>query len=308
MTMRGLLAQELLYIWEMCLQQHPVDRALTILAMALPEVSRQELLALSAGQRDTHLLAVRERTLGSQLACFAECPACQERLEFVFDVADIRVMPQIEDGTGDVTWDVTEGAINRLPTQGVYEVTIEGYDLRFRLPDSVDLAEIARCGDVDAARNLLVQRCVIRADKSAVGTMPHPSPLHGVEREQRARADKSAMGAINRPLQLDGAGTNLDGAGTSLVDLPETVIAALAEYMTQCDPQADVQLNLSCPACGQSWTVMFDIVSFFWSEICAQAKRLLREVHTLARAYSWREADILNMSTARRQFYLEMVS
>ncbi len=53
---------------------------------------------------------------------------------------------------------------------------------------------------------------------------------------------------------------------------------------------------------------MFDVVSFFWSEICVQAKRLLREVHTLARAYGWREADILNMSTARRQFYLEMVT
>ena len=90
--------------------------------------------------------------------------------------------------------------------------------------------------------------------------------------------------------------------------MPETAIAALAEYMTQYDPQADVQLNLSCPACSQSWAVMFDVVSFFWSEICVQAKRLLREVHTLARAYGWREVDILGMSTARRQFYLEMVT
>ena len=58
----------------------------------------------------------------------------------------------------------------------------------------------------------------------------------------------------------------------------------------------------------RSWAVMFDVVSFFWSEICVQAKRLLREVHTLARAYGWREVDILGMSTARRQFYLEMVT
>jgi hypothetical protein len=277
--MISLSEQDILQVWETGLRQHPVDRALSILAMALPEVPRDELLALSAGQRDTHLLAVRERTFGSQLAGFAECPACQERLEFVLDVGDIRVVPEIEDGTGGATRNVTEGAINRAPTQGVYEVTIEGYDLRFRLPNSIDLAQIARCGDVDAARNVLVQRCIVHA---------------------AILADKSAMGAINRPLHLD-------VAGASLVDLPETVIAALAEYMTQYDPQADVQLSLSCPACGQSWTVMFDVVSFFWSEICVQAKRLLREVHTLARAYGWREADILSMSTARRQFYLEMV-
>jgi hypothetical protein len=33
----------------------------------------------------------------------------------------------------------------------------------------------------------------------------------------------------------------------------------------------------------------------------------LREVHTLAWAYGWREADILAMSPARRQFYIELV-
>jgi uncharacterized protein (UPF0212 family) len=268
--MRGLFAQELLYIWEVALPQHPVDRALTILATALPEMPWDELLALSAGQRDIHLLAVRERTFGSQLAGFAECPDCQERLEFVFDVADIRAMPQIEDGTGGATKEVTEvedgtgAAINRTPTQDVYEVKIEGYDLCFRLPNSLDLAQIVRCGDVDAARNVLVQRCVLQASQ--------------------------------------------DGVGVAATALPETVLSMLAESLGQYDPQADVQLNLSCPACGQSWSVMFDVVSFFWSEICAQVKRLLREVHTLARSYGWREADILNLSTARRQFYLEMVT
>jgi len=278
--MRGLLVQELLYIWDVALRQHPVDRALTILAISLPEMPRDELLALSIGQRDTHLLAVRERTFGSQLAGFAECPDCQERLEFVFDVADIRAMPQIEDGTGGATKDVTEGAINRAPTDllpdyfvgeqyqaptnQVYEVTIEGYDLLFCLPNSLDLAQVVRCGDVTAARTLLVQRCVLQASRD-------------------------------------------DGA-VAVAALPETVLTTLAESMDQYDPQAEVQLNLICPACGESWSVMFDIVSFFWSEICVQAKRLLREVYTLARAYGWREADILSMSAARRQLYLEMVT
>ncbi len=30
-------------------------------------------------------------------------------------------------------------------------------------------------------------------------------------------------------------------------------------------------------------------------------------VHALARAYGWREADVLAMSEARRHFYLELV-
>ena len=78
--------------------------------------------------------------------------------------------------------------------------------------------------------------------------------------------------------------------------------------MAQADPQADVQLALSCPACSHQWQSVFDIVSFFWSEMNAWAYRILREVHILASAYGWREADILAMSPYRRQLYLKMVS
>lgn len=98
------------------------------------------------------------------------------------------------------------------------------------------------------------------------------------------------------------------GAALAASDLPEEAITALAARMAECDPQADVELELNCTACGHRWQVGFDIVSFLWTELAAQARRLLREVHVLARAYGWREADILAMSAQRRQFYLDMVS
>jgi hypothetical protein len=98
------------------------------------------------------------------------------------------------------------------------------------------------------------------------------------------------------------------GAETAPTQLPETVIAAIEERMAQADPQAEIQLNLSCAACGHGWQALFDIVSFFWGEVDAWAVRLLREVHSLARAYGWREADILAMSPGRRLRYLEMLS
>jgi hypothetical protein len=89
--------------------------------------------------------------------------------------------------------------------------------------------------------------------------------------------------------------------------LPESVVSAMAEQMAQADAPADIQLALTCPVCGQHWQAIFDIVSFFWSEIDAWAYRTLRDVHCLAAAYGWREADILALSPWRRQFYLEMV-
>ena len=98
-----------------------------------------------------------------------------------------------------------------------------------------------------------------------------------------------------------------DGRERVAAELPGPVREAVVRRMAEADPQADVQLALACPACGHHWLAVFDIVSYFWSEINAWAQRVLREVHTLAAAYGWREEDILAMSPLRRQIYLEMV-
>jgi hypothetical protein len=89
--------------------------------------------------------------------------------------------------------------------------------------------------------------------------------------------------------------------------LPTEIASTVITQMAKLDPQADVQLNLCCPACSYQWQSTFDIVSFFWSEIHAWAIRTLREVHILASTYGWGEAEILAMSPYRRQLYLEMV-
>lgn len=244
-----LSAQEMLVIWERGLHQHPVERALTMLSVALPEFAPDVLLALSIGQRDARLLWLHEAAFGGRLESAVECPACQERLEFTLNVADIRVMPE----RGDDASDTDE-----------QQATIDGYEVRFRLPNSRDLLSIARLLDIGQARSTLAQRCIIEAKRA--------------------------------------------GETVTIANLPEPVIVSLAEQMARLDPQAEVQLNLSCPACGHRWPLLFDIVSFLWAEIGGQARRLLRDVHTLARAYGWREADILSMSAVRRQYYLEMVT
>ncbi len=98
-----------------------------------------------------------------------------------------------------------------------------------------------------------------------------------------------------------------DGKLLGSDDLPEEVVAAVAERMSEADPLADIQLGLSCPACGHGWRAAFDIAGYLWTEIEAWAARMLSEVHTLASAYGWHERDILAMGAARRHFYLESV-
>ncbi|NER98392.1 MAG: phage baseplate protein [Symploca sp. SIO1B1] len=100
---------------------------------------------------------------------------------------------------------------------------------------------------------------------------------------------------------------SLSGEQRRYSDLPEEVIAEMVEAIAAADPQIEILLDLDCPACSHHWQVMLDIVWFLWQEISAKAQRILQEVHVLARFYGWQEADILSMSTLRRQYYLSLV-
>jgi hypothetical protein len=223
-----------------------LDRALLVLAPALPELTWGELSALSIGQRNTCLFALRQHTFGSALRARAVCPVCGGALEFNAAVTDLCDFA-------------------RTPTRaGTRELRAAGYTVAYRLLDSRDLARAVDGGELAAARARLIQACVVRA--------------HDGVRDVPAS------------------------------ELPAEVVAALADEVSAADPQADVRVALACPHCGHEWTLPFDIGPFLWTEIDTEARRLLTEVHTLARAYGWNETEILAMSAARRQLYLEMVT
>lgn len=243
--MRPLTASELLAAWEHGFAQPPIQRALVLLVAACPESSSDELAGLSIGQRDARLLSLREWTFGAEVSGLATCPVCAERLELNFSVADLRASSSFAE------------------TNPVLSLEVAGYEARFRLPNSFDLAAVVDIQEGTAGHRALLERCLLSAHQ---------------ETEERA-----------------------------LEQLPDAVLDALIEHMACADPQADVQLNLDCPQCSHRWQMVFDIASFFWSEIDAWARRVLREIHTLACAYGWPERDILAMSAWRRQLYLEMI-
>lgn len=88
----------------------------------------------------------------------------------------------------------------------------------------------------------------------------------------------------------------------------EPLIDRVERAMEQVDPWTDFALDFQCEDCGHAWTASLDIPGFFWEEIEARARGLLDEIHLLARAYGWREADILSLSEARRAAYLQRVT
>jgi hypothetical protein len=89
--------------------------------------------------------------------------------------------------------------------------------------------------------------------------------------------------------------------------LPPPVIERLQQAMAERDPGADIRVALSCPACGHGFERRFDIASHLWEELDDWAERTLAEVHLLARAYGWSEAEVLSLSAARRRHYIGLV-
>jgi hypothetical protein len=125
--MRPLSAHDILHIWEQGQRQHPVDQALTMLAVACPELALEHLAGLPIGQRDACLLDLWAQTFGATLYGAGTCPQCTERLEFPVVVADIRLPAP--------------------PEAQPLELTMAELTVRFRLPNSEDLAAIAACTD-----------------------------------------------------------------------------------------------------------------------------------------------------------------
>jgi hypothetical protein len=97
-----------------------------------------------------------------------------------------------------------------------------------------------------------------------------------------------------------------DATPVSIDELPGEIVSQVIADLAASDPQADTRINLICPDCQHAWIDVFDIASFFWTEIDVWARRLIRDISMIARAYGWRERDILALSPLRRQMYLAM--
>lgn len=82
------------------------------------------------------------------------------------------------------------------------------------------------------------------------------------------------------------------------------VAEALGELMGELDPQADIVLELTCAACGETASVPFDAGDYVEREIGGDRDALLREIHLLALHYGWQESELLAMTTTRRRRYV----
>jgi hypothetical protein len=118
--------------------------------------------------------------------------------------------------------------------------------------------------------------------------------------------DPQAAPEHNRRLLLSRCMHSLHRGGEAVAvdELPPELGTLIAARMAEADPHAELRLDLTCLACAHRWQALLDVVSYFWTELHGWAVRLLRDVHTLASAYGWAEADILALPARRRELYL----
>jgi hypothetical protein len=118
---------------------------------------------------------LRARLFGAAIDVVANCPQCAATAEATFRCDDLLLAdPGI--------------------AAPALEHTAHGIRVRFRLPDSNDLLALENCRDAAAARELLLERCVLDAQRDDqphdVRTLPHE--LQAELAQAMAQADPQA--------------------------------------------------------------------------------------------------------------------
>lgn len=98
-----------------------------------------------------------------------------------------------------------------------------------------------------------------------------------------------------------------NGECVSAHELSAEVLEAVERQITELDPLAHIEINLTCPGCRSDWLEVLHVIDFLWLEIGNLAKRILFEVARLASAFGWSEREILALTPERRRSYLALL-
>jgi hypothetical protein len=172
--MRTPTPAQLLQVWERGGEQSATACGLLLLATCCEDRAVDSLAALPLGRRDALLLALRARLFGDEVDSVAVCPQCTATVEASFRCGDLLMTQDAVSHDGAI--------FEHLATSGVL--------VRFRLPDSNDLLALESCADAQAARQMLLGRCVV--DLPGAGDLAALPALQAEIAQAMAGADPQA--------------------------------------------------------------------------------------------------------------------
>lgn len=295
--MRAFRPAELLELWEAGTAQPRWDWARRVLCAGWPELGIAGADALTVGERDARLLELREALFGPELAGRSTCPVCGTAVEMELTVAQLRV-PEPGRAAAAVA---LSSPLAPEPEDAARGCVHEGAPLVGALPEGRRPATPPPeppCGHLDAP----VPHRLVRDDLEITLRAPNLRDLA----ETANAADPSAM--RTELLARCVCVTRAPSERLAVSEWPAPMLDDVLQHLAAVDPGADLRFDLVCPHCRHRWSEAFDIVSFLWAELDAWAQRTLDDVHALAAAYGWTEADTLALSPRRRAHYLERVN
>jgi hypothetical protein len=158
---------------------------------------------------------------------------------------------------------------------------------------------IATCSECAAETELSFST----RDALAVPATPERIGLAGGSAWCRLPSSRDLAAALAAPNPEDAllaAVVEAEVADPELLSEAESRLAAQAGL-------ADLSLDYRCARCGSRGEAPFDVLDYLWRRIVAEARRLLREVHIIARVYGWSSDTVLALSPARRAAHIALI-
>jgi hypothetical protein len=90
-------------------------------------------------------------------------------------------------------------------------------------------------------------------------------------------------------------------------DVPRDALDRVEAAMAAVGPVLDLDLPVSCHACGATRLVRFDIQRFLLAAFAHERRYFVREIHYLACAYGWSLGDILELAREERRAFVRLV-
>lgn len=85
-------------------------------------------------------------------------------------------------------------------------------------------------------------------------------------------------------------------------------LAVIGTALAEADPLVDFTVSCDCPTCGVAAEIAVDLEGLALARLRDVRRSLLMDVHALASAYGWSEAEILALPAERRLRYRELVA
>ena len=142
--MNNLSQERLLVLWDHSLGLSPVYFGLDLICESFPEMNRERVMMLPLGKRDSLLIKIRQKIFGSDFSNTANCPSCEEKVEWEMNINDFGLAETSE-----------------LLKNEIHQFSQGSYLLDYRLPSTGDMLELP--GPKDDPSRWLLSRCIIGA-------------------------------------------------------------------------------------------------------------------------------------------------